>query len=243
MKYLPKNFRPKKNYDLIRVGRNNDGGYLCGKKSILNSKNLISFGICDDISFEKNFKNINNKCTIFMFDKYVDNIFWLKIIWKNLGLSIFNLNPFYILKSIIRWCEFIHFKKKNFFYKKEIDFKSIKKYLKKKNTFLKVDIEGSEYRILDEIISEQKKIIALVIEFHDVDLNLSKIYQFIKKINLTLTHIHPNNGGGANYYKMPKIIEFTFEKFPLIKKGKNKLPNKYDQKNLNNLQDLKLFFK
>ena len=31
---LPKNFKPKKNYDLIRLGKNNDGGYLVEKNSI-----------------------------------------------------------------------------------------------------------------------------------------------------------------------------------------------------------------
>ena len=35
---LPKNFKPKKNYDLIRLGKNNDGGYLVEKNSIKNTK-------------------------------------------------------------------------------------------------------------------------------------------------------------------------------------------------------------
>ena len=57
---LPKNFRPKKNYDLIRLGRNNDGGYLVEKNSIKNSKTLISFGIGNDWSFEAHFKTISS---------------------------------------------------------------------------------------------------------------------------------------------------------------------------------------
>ena len=31
---LPKSFKPKYNFDLIRLGRNNDGGYLVGKNTI-----------------------------------------------------------------------------------------------------------------------------------------------------------------------------------------------------------------
>jgi hypothetical protein len=198
---LPINFKPKKNFKLIRVGRDNDGGYLCGLNSIIAAKNLISLGIFDDISFEKNFNKLNNHCKIYCYDKYVDNIFWLKIIWKNLGLSFFRLNPLFFFKSIYRYFDFKNFIKTNKFYKKTIDFNSINTILKKNKNFLKIDIEGSEYRILDEIINHQNKIVGLIIEFHDVDINLEKIENFIKKFKLTLTHIHPNNSGGVNIIK------------------------------------------
>ena len=52
---LPNIFKPLKNFKLSRVGRDNDGGYLVSNHSILKAKNLISFGILDDISFEENF--------------------------------------------------------------------------------------------------------------------------------------------------------------------------------------------
>ena len=42
-------------YDLIRLGRNNDGGYLVEKNSLKVSKALISFGLSFDWSFEKDF--------------------------------------------------------------------------------------------------------------------------------------------------------------------------------------------
>ena len=44
--------KPKKNYLLCRLGKNNDGGYLIGPKSIENTETLISFGISDDWTFE-----------------------------------------------------------------------------------------------------------------------------------------------------------------------------------------------
>lgn len=49
-------FKPNANYDLIRLGRSNDGGYLIGKNSINNSKYLISMGLDLDWSFEEDFK-------------------------------------------------------------------------------------------------------------------------------------------------------------------------------------------
>ena len=53
---LPISFKPNKNFKLIRLGSNNDGGYLIGNQTINDTKTLVSFGILDDCSFEKDFK-------------------------------------------------------------------------------------------------------------------------------------------------------------------------------------------
>ena len=47
-----------------------------------------------------------------------------------------------------------------------------------KPVFFKIDIEGSEYRILDDLINYQKVIEGLVVEFHNVDLHLEKISKY-----------------------------------------------------------------
>ena len=68
--------KPKKNYLLNRLGKNNDGGYLIGPKSIENTETLISFGISDDWTFEKEFikdKNILLKC----YDDHISKKFFL----------------------------------------------------------------------------------------------------------------------------------------------------------------------
>ena len=77
---LPNKFKPTHLYDLMRLGRNNDGGYLVGKNSVLKSSTLISFGIHDDCSFEKDFKDFKNfkNLKVLCFDYTVDNKFWFK---------------------------------------------------------------------------------------------------------------------------------------------------------------------
>ena len=58
---LPKFFHYYTGNDLIRIGRNHDGGYLIAKVDIEKSDLLISFGISDDWSFERDFvKNKKN---------------------------------------------------------------------------------------------------------------------------------------------------------------------------------------
>jgi len=46
-------FKPKHNYLLERIGKENDGGYLINPNAILKSDYLLSIGIFDDWSFER----------------------------------------------------------------------------------------------------------------------------------------------------------------------------------------------
>ena len=231
---LPIEFKPKKNFSLIRLGRDNDGGYLIGFNSIKSAKTLISFGILDDCSFENDFKK-NNPVGIFCFDLTNYKSYWIRRIYNDIGASIYNFN-FSFLKTIKRYFEFKSFfkDKDNFLYKKNLIKGSLKEIIEstkiiQKPFFIKIDIEGSEYRLLNEIIFYQDHLTGLVIEFHDVDLHQEKILEFINNFNLELTHIHPNNFGLKDDNGDPKVIEMTFEKIPLIKKGTNKLPNELDQ--------------
>ena len=51
------------------------------------------------------------------------------------------------------------------------------------NVFLSIDIEGSEYDILQHLHELTDNLVGLNIEFHNVDKNLDKIEKFIKKSN------------------------------------------------------------
>ena len=52
---IPKYLKPKKEYDLIRLGKDNDGGYLVENGSMNNAKALLTVGLGYDWSFEKDF--------------------------------------------------------------------------------------------------------------------------------------------------------------------------------------------
>ena len=118
---LPTSFKPKKKYNLQRFGKNFDGGYLVCKESVLNSDTLVSLGINDDWSFEKDFKNINSEAKIFCYDDKPLFRYLLKKLIINFIFSIyrFKLNSFFIsAKKIIYF--FRDKKKINFKQKKNI---------------------------------------------------------------------------------------------------------------------------
>ena len=90
---FPINFKPSKRFDLIRVGNDNDGGYLVGKKTILRTKFLVSLGIGDDCSFEKNFLKFNNTANIYCYDRSpLGKNYFLKEFIKSLSVLDFKNN-------------------------------------------------------------------------------------------------------------------------------------------------------
>ena len=229
---LPKIYKPKNFYQLERFGKNNDGGYLVGKKSILNSKYLISFGINDDWSFEKDILMKFNNVKVFSYDDVLGFYYLIKLFILNsfrFFLSTTNLKTFIL--SFVKIFEYGLIKSKINFKKKKISYKDTLKITKNfECIFFKIDIEGSEYRILEDLIKIQKKINIIVIEFHNIDLHKDKIIKFIRNLKLELTHIHPNNFSIPDKNGNPTVVEFTFERYPVIIGKKNKLPNPKDMK-------------
>ena len=261
---LPFFFKPNFKTDLIRLGRENDGGYCVPKKSLKDTSVLYSFGLGDDWSFEKQF-NKHSGAKIVCFDHSVTLIFWLKRFIKNL-IELFLLQcelkellkkflTFFYYKFFFNNSDKIHVK--SFFGTvgqympdmKDIEIIDMDTILKKwisKNYFMKLDIEGNEYRVLDQIIDHQEKLSGIVIEFHNCDLMSETIKLFIEKINLDLVHIHVNNFGVVTKDKFPTVIELTFspKKYNYKReKNENNFPVKYlDQPNDKNQKDISISF-
>ena len=74
----------------IRIGRNNDGGYIL-LDDFENVKIAYSFGIANEISFEKNLadKNID----VFMYDHSISRLPYEnpRLYWKKIGLDVENI--------------------------------------------------------------------------------------------------------------------------------------------------------
>ena len=104
--------------------------------------------------------------------------------------------------------------------------------------FLKIDIEGGEYRVLDELVEYSSMICGLAIEFHDVDLHQDRIELFLNEFPLTLVHTHPNNFGGVDKKGDPLVLEMSFSDSPDVT-GDTPL-YQYDQPNNPNIDELKL---
>ena len=249
---LPKIFKPKFETELIRLGDRKDGGYLIPVKSILNTKKLISFGLGDNFSFEEDFYK-KNKVEILCFDKSVNFKFFLKPFLFGNFKKLFQ----YIKYRIFFDGKNKHHIKKNIIpkgtYKSDLydinenieDINSILSRHYSENIFFKIDIEGSEYRILDQLIKFSSSMTGLVIEFHDCDLNFDKIKNFIEHFDLQIVHIHVNNWDYISKDFFPRCIEFTFSPPKFNKKSTDenkKYPTILDVPNNQPFKDLPIEF-
>jgi hypothetical protein len=241
--YLHKIFKPKKEYELTRLGKKNDGGYLVGIQTVNESQFLLSFGIRDDWSFEIDFLKKNFVKSL-CFDS--ENI--LDILKKKFKLDLsffYKLNILKIIKNLITFYNFYKFKKKTKIIQKTISTGDLNRIISEINSdkiFLKIDIESSEYSILNEIIQNQERIVGLVIEFHNIQRNMDVLTNFIKKFKLEITHIHPNNYSQLDKDGNPEIIEMSFEKNPQILSDEKIFPNALDMKNWKRGPDIEINF-
>ena len=69
--------------------------------------------------------------------------------------------------------------------------------------FLKLDNEGSEYQILDQILALKDKLTGVAIEFHSVPENIDIINKFISEIKMDIVGFNINDTG-FKYKSNPK---------------------------------------
>jgi len=209
------------NKKLIRLGDDNDGGYVV-PNDFEDVKFCFSAGVGNLIKFEEDclkkfniksflcdFNNIKNPRIINHFDFTKKKITSLNND-ENLTLN--------------RW---------------------IKNKNKNKNEFvLKIDIEGSEYETLLNISDENlEKTRILIVEFHSLrDLRNKAFYQIFNSIldrllnYFYIVHLHPNNAGKnikIHDLNIPDLLEVTFVKKNRVKKKTKKqisYPLSIDQK-------------
>ncbi|MEY4651823.1 MAG: hypothetical protein RI884_404 [Pseudomonadota bacterium] len=217
---LPQDFSPRSAETLIRLGRNFDGGYLIDARNINESTALIGLGMNDDWSFESDFYS-RKKIPVYVYDSTVSGQRFIKKFIKSIFVKFHRPKRLASLFSLcLSYFRFFREDRRHIRKLVGVDappgFVSLASILKdlptpeNRRIFLKVDIEGWEYRILEDLLTYSGQIEGLAIEFHDVDIHLDRIAHFIKKFPLKLIHVHGNNTGFVSKDGTPHVIECTF---------------------------------
>jgi hypothetical protein len=230
---LPKWIEPSGLFDLIRLGRDRDGGYLVDARDVSEADFLISFGVNDDWSFEEDFLAIRN-IPLHAFDGTIDR--------KVLALKVAKAaatgkNLRHKLKAFFEYGRFFrgnrHHHGKMVGLELTPGYVSLAKVLDEHGSsgrvFLKFDIEGWEYRILDDILAVASRITGLMIEFHDFDLHRDRVESFIDGLPLRVAHVHYNSYAPLDDQGTPLTIEVTFSSHAPIAEVEVKLPHPLDR--------------
>ena len=216
-----KDFQPF-NYDkLVRRGSTNDGGYVL--PSDISAQFLISLGLGDDWKFEFDLIKHKQVSKFIAFDHSVTLLNLLKTIIsgkRKLKALI------YRIIILIRYFRDFIFLRKTHIKKKISKYGSIensgemslneifKEFIvdPKSSVILKIDIEGSEYDLIEQVVEFSNQIHVLVIEFHEI---LKKQDNFkdsleLLKSKFSLIHTHINNYEEIDECSIPNVCEFTF---------------------------------
>ena len=246
---LPNFLRPRV-FELDRYGRKNDGGYLIPVSDLDKSDVLLSFGLNDDWSFERD-ADKRHDLEIYCYDRSVTTKSLFKMLLKNI-IHLPNIGPF--LNTFYSLMTFrFFFSKPNvhflpFFVGKRISKQSLsfrqlwREHNIKGNVFLKVDIEGSEYRILEDIVLYRENIIGIAIEFHDYDLHVHQIASFVEKMGMYVAHVHVNNYGEIDDEAFPNYIELVLSRSEPASSSYANLPNILDNPNNAREPEVKIIF-
>jgi hypothetical protein len=216
-----KDFQPFKYDNLVRRGSNNDGGYLL--PSDISAQFLISLGLGDDWKFELDLIKHKQVDKFIVFDHSVTLLHLLKIlINRKRKLKAF----IYRAIVLIRYFRDFTFLRKQHVKKKITKYGSIENFREinlsevfkefivdpKSTIILKIDIEGAEFDIIEQVIEFSNQILVLVIEFHEI-LKKQEVFKNsleLLKSKFSLIHTHINNYGEIDGYSIPNVCEFTF---------------------------------
>ena len=225
--------KPQKiNIEHVRIGSNNDGGYIV-PNDFEDIKFCFSPGVGQILSFEKDLakKNIKSFLADYSVNIKFDNESLLNFEKKFLGPTTHN----------------------NYISLKDWMMTKIN-YEKETELILQMDIEGDEYEVLHSVeVETLKKFRIILIEFHNLhylfeDFHHNKMVKIFNKLCefFICTHIHPNNDVdfifNSKTISIPPVMEFTF-----LRKDRAKIlndnpviPNKLDQPNNPNKKNITL---
>ena len=207
--------------DLIRVGRAHDGGYVISRRCVEASTLLVGMGINDDWSFERDFQRLNPRARVIGLDGSVSQEIFRS---RATNASMLAMGYFLRLKrwrmteqrqEAARWNERARdfaafFSGANVFYQKFVSDADDDSHLtwstlrrmepalgrgETPTTFVKVDIERSEYRVLGDILADAARITGLAIEFHECDILWARFATLMDHMqeHFAVVHIHGNN--------------------------------------------------
>ncbi|HZV84169.1 MAG TPA: hypothetical protein VFF48_04200 [Brevundimonas sp.] len=213
---LPYEWQPLET-ETVRVGSYFDGGYVVSPAAVAGATLLISMGINDDWTFEEGFRRLN-RVPMLCFDHTVGFRLWARAFLRGL----IKRRP----RDMVKYLSYRRFFRGEVEHRKQavgydadggVSLASILAETDSNDLFLKADIEGAEYRILETITAHSERFAGITMELHFVDLHRDRITDWIRSLpNHAVTALHPNNFGGVDERGDPLTVEITLTRLDLV---------------------------
>ena len=188
--------QPKVIPDPVRVGCDNDGGYIIPRMLLDHCDDLLSCGLGENWSFDQGWRDLKPESKIHMYDGTV-NINNMKDYLRDSYQEFFsqhathyeeNIGPGYTAFSTA-----IH-------------------RLDSQRVLLKMDIEGGEFPLINEILANRTIFPGIIIEIHFANHRRQQFIDTVKKLQTeyALVHLHGNNHTPLSADGSCDCYEFTF---------------------------------
>jgi hypothetical protein len=221
---LPKRYEPEAGYLMTRLGGSGDGGYIIPVGMLANVEYLLSLGLGMDWEFERQFDGFAMLKAVHCYDHTVTRA---RVYRRSLKAALKTAVGSAPRKQLPRIKLALSYAK--FFGQKHVRHyqlaisdqdtdktRSLKSALQniqacEGKAFLKCDIEGHEYAIIDQMCQAPRSLMGMVVEFHDIIAEPERFHAAIGQLleRFAIVHIHPNNWGALSPEGVADVLEIS----------------------------------
>lgn len=227
---------PVKVLDLVRMGKDHDGGYIISDRSVGTADGMLSFGVNDDWSFDQHWQTRKPQDKIHAYDGTVSPTKMSDALQRSYQ-QFFGGPAEHFPVNVASTTGL-----------GQASFDDAMIRMNRDRVFIKMDIEGGEWQLTDAILGHSNHITGMVIEFHTTDrlreLFLRTIARYQEQFHVI--HIHPNTSCPLALDHFPTVIEISFLNRDLWSVTEIRyechLPD-LDQSNVPNTDDVALYWK
>lgn len=221
--------------DLIRMGKDWDGGYVISASTVDAAQGLLSLGVNTDWSFDRDWRHRKPQDRIHAYDGTISPSRFDPTLRQHYQDFFGGQAEHFPVNVGSTSCL------------GQSSFDDIMIRMNRDQVFLKMDIEGGEWQLTDAIMDHVDAITGMVVEFHNTDRLRELFCNTIQRYQtrFAVTHIHPNTSCGYAADNFPTVVEITFSRKDLCGTGTPRLechiPH-LDQANLPDTTDVALYW-
>jgi hypothetical protein len=210
--------------DLVRYGKDGDGGYLVPDSIIKQIDAVLSFGLATDWSFEEQLSRLRENIPIHVYDHTVGSKTYYRSAKNAFTKLLVGRTTFRDLQNRLRtYSGYKHFfveprrhYRQRIFNREDnpndatLDI-AFNRLGNARHVLLKMDIEGAEYRLIPILPRFAERIDLLAIEFHETE-PLRFVFESAMQSLLeqfVIVHLHANNIAGIASDGLPEALEVT----------------------------------
>jgi len=182
---------------LVKLGGFKDGSYVADYFAVRRTTLLLSGGVGSNVRFESDFHDLNPNVTVILVDPTVSVLrmvargFYHFLLQNQSGFR--SLGEVFNYKYTRRHATLIKkFLGPQFLVSEILNSRGFQGM--KRTVFVKLDIEGAEYALLEDLLSLKDLFTGLCIEFHGLDQvgNRSKLECFLNELQYHIIHLSIN---------------------------------------------------